>query len=425
VKVAVIGAGSTYTPELVSGLSRERALIEVDELALHDIDAERRDVVGGLARRMLDAADFDGELMLTGELDRAVDGADFVLVQIRVGGQEARLSDETVPLACGCIGQETTGAGGLAKALRTVPVVLEIADRVRTSAADGAWIVDFTNPVGIVTRALLDAGHRTVGLCNVAIGFQREFARLLGVAPARIVVDQVGLNHLTWVRAVLLDAVDVLPDLLAAHGDAIAAQLELPRSLLEELGAVPSYYLRYFYAHDEVLAAQLDGVPRAETVAQIERDLLELYRDPALTEKPALLEQRGGAYYSEAAVGLIGSLAADTGDVHEVDIRNAGTIRGLADDDVVEVPARVGSAGPVPLPQASLAPELLGLVQHVAAYERLAAEAAATGDVDTTRKALLAHPLIGQHATADELLERLLAAGAQHLPHFGARGVIA
>jgi 6-phospho-beta-glucosidase len=205
VKIAVVGAGSTYTPELVSGLSRARGLVEIEELALHDIDAERREVVGGLARRMLDAAGFNGELMSTGELHRAVDGADFVLVQIRVAGQEARLSDEIVPLACGCIGQETTGAGGLAKALRTVPVVLGIADRVRACSADGAWIVDFTNPVGIVTRALLDAGHRAVGLCNVAIGFQREFARLLGVAPGRIVVDQVGLNHLTWVRAVRLD----------------------------------------------------------------------------------------------------------------------------------------------------------------------------------------------------------------------------
>src|SRR5213083_2652363 len=171
-KIAVIGAGSTYTPELVSGLSRERDRIDVTELALHDVDAERLDVVGGLARRMLDRQAYGGALELTGELDRALDGADFVLVQIRVGGQEARLSDETVPLACGCIGQETTGAGGFAKALRTVPVVLEIADRVRERAAGGAWIVDFTNPVGIVTRSLLDDGHRAVGLCNVAITTQ-------------------------------------------------------------------------------------------------------------------------------------------------------------------------------------------------------------------------------------------------------------
>jgi 6-phospho-beta-glucosidase len=409
-KVAVVGGGSTYTPELVSGLSGERDRIGVTELVLHDIDEERREVVGGLARRMLDRQGFAGRLEVTGDLDRALDGADFVLIQIRVGGQAARLSDETVPLACGCIGQETTGAGGFAKALRTVPVVLEIAERVRARAAAGAWIVDFTNPVGIVTRALLDAGHRAVGLCNVAIGFQRSMAALLGVEPARVVVDQVGLNHLTWVRAAWLEGRDVLPELLAEHGDALAEQAGLPRRLLDELGAVPSYYLHYFYEHDEVLAAQLDGVPRAAVVAEIERELLELYRDPALTEKPALLERRGGAFYSEAATGLVASLVADTGDVHVVDVRNDGTLAGLAADDVVELPARVGARGPVPLPQPPLAPELLGLVQHVAAYERLTARAAVSGDPLDAKKALLAHPLVGQYPTVEELLERLRAA---------------
>ena len=417
-KICVVGAGSTYTPELVSGLARERERLGVRELALHDADTERLDVVGGLARRMLDRDGFDGRLELTGDLDRALDGADFVLVQIRVGGQAARLLDETVPLACGCIGQETTGAGGLAKALRTVPVVLGIAERTRERAAPGAWIIDFTNPVGIVTRALLDTGHRAVGLCNVTIGFQRHFARLLGVEPGRVLVDNVGLNHLTWVRAVVVDGDDVLPDLLAEHGEEIAAGAELPRRLIEELGVVPSYYLHYFYAHDQVLAEQRDGVPRARQVMEIEHELLEMYRDPALTEKPALLERRGGAFYSEAALGLVVSLVSGDGAVHEVDLRNAGTLAGLADDDVVEVPARVDRDGAKPLPQAPLAPELLGLVQHVTAYERLAAEAAVTGDVVTVRKALLAHPLVGQHEYADELAERLLAAGAEHLPQF-------
>jgi 6-phospho-beta-glucosidase len=421
-KLAVIGAGSTYTPELVSGLSREQERLDLHELALHDIDPERLEVVGAMAGRMLAKQRFAGELSLTGDLERALDGAAFVLVQIRVGGQTARLSDETVPLACGCIGQETTGAGGFAKALRTVLVVLEIAERARNLAAPGAWIVDFTNPVGIVTRALLDHGHRAVGLCNVAIGFQRAFARLLDVEPERIVVDQVGLNHLTWVRAARLDGRDVLPELLAAHGDELAGQAGgLPVRLLEELGAVPSYYLRYFYAHDHVLEQQRTGVPRAETVAEIERGLLELYRDPTLDEKPALLEQRGGAFYSEAAIGLVRSLAGGTDEIHVVDVRNAGTLEGLADDDVVEVPARVGSDGPVPLPQPPLAPELLGLVQHVAAYERLTAEAAVTGDLVTARKALLAHPLIGQYELSEELLERLLAAGAEHLDRFRAQ----
>jgi 6-phospho-beta-glucosidase len=405
VKVAVIGAGSTYTPELVSGLS------EVDELALHDVDAPRLDVVAGLASRMLERTGFPGRLTQTTDLDRAVAGADFVLIQIRVGGQSARLSDETLPLTCGCIGQETTGAGGFAKALRTVPVVLEIAARVRELS--DAWIVDFTNPVGIVTRALLDAGHRAVGLCNVAIGFERSMARMLGVDPERLLVDQVGLNHLTWVRAVWLDERDVLGELIADFGDRLSAQAGgLPRALLEELGAVPSYYLRYFYAHDDVLSTQLAGAtPRAVRVAEIERELLAMYADPALVEKPALLEQRGGAYYSECATRLVRSLASGDGRVHVVDVRNDGTLGGVADDDVVEVPARVDGDGAHPLPQPPLAPELLGLVQHVAAYERLAVEAAVTRELPLARKALLAHPLVGQWGPVEGLLEAL-AVGA-------------
>src|SRR5438874_6131046 len=200
-KLAVVGGGSTYTPELVAGLARERERLDLRELVLQDIDPERREVVGGLAGRMLRAAGYEGTLSVTDDLDAAVEGASFVLIQLRVGGQDARLSDETVPLACGCIGQETTGAGGLGKALRTVPVVLEIASRARELAGAEAWIVDFTNPVGIVTRALRDQGHRAIGLCNVAITFQRNIAAHLGAAPERVLVDQVGLNHLTWIRA--------------------------------------------------------------------------------------------------------------------------------------------------------------------------------------------------------------------------------
>jgi len=288
-----------------------------------------------------------------------------------------------------------------------VPVVLEIAERVRETS--DAWIVDFTNPVGIVTRALLDNGHRAIGLCNVAIGFQRRWAADLGVAPERLVIDQVGLNHLTWVRRVLFDGRDVLPEILAEHGDEIARELELPRRVLDELAVVPSYYLRYFYAHDEVLREQLDGVLRAQTVAEIECELLERYRDPELVDKPALLEQRGGAFYSEAALGLVASLVANDGAVHEVDIRNNGTLPGLADDDVVEVPARVTSAGAEPLEQPPLPPELLGLTQHVAAYERLALQAALSRDPLDVKKALLAHPLIGQYAIAEQLLESMVA----------------
>ncbi|HKA26226.1 MAG TPA: 6-phospho-beta-glucosidase [Gaiellaceae bacterium] len=420
-KLAVIGGGSTYTPELVAGLARERERLELNELVLQDPDPERREVVGGLAARMLAAAGYDGQLVVTDELDLALEDASFVLVQLRVGGQAARLTDETIPLACGCIGQETTGAGGLGKALRTVPVVLEIAERVRELAADDAWIVDFTNPVGIVVRSLLDAGHRAVGLCNVAIGVQRHVARMLDVEPERVLIDQVGLNHLTWVRAIHVDGDDVLPELIEERAEELAGSADLPPSLLERLGVIPSYYLRYFYFHDQKLEEQLTGKPRAAEVAEIEHELLELYRDPALTTKPALLERRGGAYYSEAATQLVAALATDSGDVQVVDVRNNGTLAGLADDDAVEIPARIGSDGAAPLPQAALAPELLGLAQHVAAYERLAAQAAVTGDRELVYKALLTHPLVGQAPQAERLTEELLEAGRQHLPQFASR----
>jgi 6-phospho-beta-glucosidase len=227
--------------------------------------------------------------------------------------------------------------------------------------------------------------------------------------PERVLVDQVGLNHLTWIRAVWVDGRDVLEEVIRRHGDAFAHEIGLPRSLIEALGAIPSYYLRYFYAEREVVQEQRMSTPRARTVAEIEQRLLELYRDPALNEKPALLEQRGGAFYSEAATQLVASLVADSGDVQVVDVRNGGALAGLADDDVVELPARIGRAGAVPIAQPPLAPELLGLAQHVAAYERLAASAAASGDREAARLALLTHPLVRELRLADGMLDRLLA----------------
>ncbi|MFC8873705.1 family 4 glycosyl hydrolase, partial [Streptomyces ardesiacus] len=293
-KLTVVGGGSTYTPELIDGFARLRDTLPVEELVLVDPAADRLELVGGLARRIFARQGHGGRVVTTSDLDAAVDGADAVLLQLRVGGQAARQQDETWPLECGCVGQETTGAGGLAKALRTVPVVLDIAERVRRANPD-AWIIDFTNPVGIVTRALLQAGHRAVGLCNVAIGLQRKFAALLGVAPADVHLDHVGLNHLTWETAVRLggpEGEDVLPRLLAGHGDAVAADLRLPRPLLDRLGVVPSYYLRYYYAHDEVVDELRTKPSRAAEVAEMERQLLEMYGDPALDEKPELLARR-------------------------------------------------------------------------------------------------------------------------------------
>lgn len=417
-KVAVVGAGSTYTPELVSGLAAQQARLAVDELVLMDIDPERLEVVGGFARRLLAHQGLATEVRLTTDRTEAVRDADAVLVQLRVGGQTARLADETFPLACGCLGQETTGAGGLAKALRTVPVVLDIADEVRRLAKPDAWFIDFTNPVGIVTRALLDQGHRAIGLCNYAIGVQRWMARLLEADPARVEVDPVGLNHFSWMRRVFLDGADVLPALFEERMDELLRRSPFPEHLVRLLGALPSYYLRYYYFHDETVASMRADKPRAQVVAELEAELLELYRSPTLVEKPPQLEHRGGAFYSEAAVDLLASLHSPERTTHVINVRNDGLIPGLADDDVIETRCLVSSAGIEPQPQSALPPEMLGPVQAVSAYERIAARAALSGDRDDVRRALLAHPLIGQWGLVEDLLPRLLETSAPYLPRF-------
>jgi 6-phospho-beta-glucosidase len=421
VKIAVVGAGSTYTPELVEGFTTRAGRLPVDELVLLDPDPERLRVVGGLAGRILDRRGFAGRLVLTCDRAAALDGADFVLLQLRVGGQAARHLDESIPRAFGCVGQETTGPGGFAKALRTVPVVLEIAQEAARRSAAGHWIVDFTNPVGIVTQALLDDGHRAIGLCNVAIGFQRRLAALLGVAPDRVELEHVGLNHLTWEREVRVDGVNRLPELIRTMAPALAEEIGLPAELIEAQAALPSYYLRYYYATREVIAEEGTGPTRAEEVMEIERGLLRLYEDPALAEKPALLEQRGGAFYSEAAAALVASLHDGAHDIQVVDIRNDGAIPDLPAGAVVEVPARIDRDGAHPLSLAPLAPDIRGLVQHARAYEDLAVAAARSGDRVTALRALLANPLVPDHAAAAGLLAAILDANRGHLPRFFGR----
>lgn len=392
--------------------------LPIDELVLLDIDAERLEVVGGLAQRMLDRLDWTGRLGLTGDRDRAIDGADFVLIQLRVGGQATRLVDETLPPRFGVVGQETTGAGGFAKALRTVPVVLELAELTGRRAAPGAWIVDFTNPVGIVTQALLDEGHRALGLCNVAINIQRTLAGRLGLPAERVELEHVGLNHLSWERAARVDGVDRLPELLERDGPWLAEHVGLPVDLVRALGAVPSYYLRYYYETARVVEDQRNGHTRAQDVIDIEARLLDLYRDQGLAEKPALLADRGGAYYSEAAAQLIASLHDGAGDLQVVDMRNDGALPDLPAGAVVEIAARIDRDGAHALPLAPLSPEMRGLVQSVKAYEELTVEAARTGDRRTALRALLANPLVGQWAIAEPLLGALLEANRAHLPRF-------
>jgi len=413
-KLAVIGGGSTYTPELADGLGRLAP--GVTELVLVDPDESRLAAVGPVSARIMRAHGHQGAVRWTTDTEDGIDGASAVLIQLRVGGQAARDRDETWPLEFCCVGQETTGAGGLAKALRTVPLVLEIAELARRRAAPGAWIIDFTNPVGIVTRALLDAGHRAVGLCNVAIGFQRYFAGLLGVAPGAVSLDHVGLNHLTWERAVIVDGIDRLPELLAGHPEEIAGLVQSPRSVLDDYGVIPSYYLRYYYFHDTVVAEQKKAGTRAAEVIAIENELLRMYADPTLDKKPDLLAKRGGAFYSEAAVALLSSLVGDARDAQVVNVRNNGTFDFLADEAVIEVPAVIGAEGPVPVPAAPLSPLLRGLVAHMSAYEELAVDAALRGGRSRVAAALLAHPLIGQYPLAQDMTDRMIAENAAFLP---------
>jgi 6-phospho-beta-glucosidase len=413
-KLTIVGGGSTYTPELMDGFARLRELLAIEEVWLVDPDEHRLELVAGVSRRMLSHAGHPARVVATTDLVAGVADADAVLLQLRVGGQDARRGDETWPHEVGCIGQETTGPGGFAKALRTVPVILGVAETVRAHARPGAWIIDFTNPVGIVTRALLQAGHRAVGLCNVAIGFQRQFAETLGVEPSRVQLGHVGLNHLSWERNVWVDGVDRLP-MLFEHLPELAEDVELPRHLLELLGAVPSYYLRYYYAHDEVLHEQLGAPTRADAVQEVERMLLEKYADVSVETKPEELSKRGGAFYSDAAVDLLASLTTDRGDVQVVNLLNHGSLPFLPDDHVIEVPARVGANGVVAEPIEPLADDLRGLISAVAGYERLALDAAINGGRDRVVRAMQAHPLVLQYERAEKLTDLLLAANREHL----------
>ncbi|HXH33551.1 MAG TPA: 6-phospho-beta-glucosidase [Plantibacter sp.] len=417
-KLTVIGGGSTYTPELIDGFARLREQLPIDEVWLVDPSEERLSLVGGISQRIFAEYGHPAVVHRTSDVVAGVSDADVVLIQLRIGGQDARHGDETFPHEACCIGQETTGPGGFAKALRTVPVVLSVAEQVRKHAKPDAWIIDFTNPVGIVTRALLTEGHRAVGLCNVAIGFQRHFAALVGAAPDELVLGHVGLNHLTWERSLqrVGSSEDLMPALLAEHLGELAEHVELPEALLANLHMVPSYYLRYFYAHDVVLGEQRGGETRAHAVQEIERKLLALYADESIVTKPEELAGRGGAFYSESAVDLMAALRTGSGAVQAVNLRNNGTLPFLPDDHVIEVSAAITADGPVALPVAPLPDDVTGLISHVAGYERLALDAAIHGGRDRVVRAMLAHPLVGQWDRAEQLTDLLIAGNREYLP---------
>jgi 6-phospho-beta-glucosidase len=416
VKIAIVGGGSTYTPELFEGLVQRRAVLGLTEVVLHDVDAGRLEPVAGFCRRMADHAGATFRTSHTLDLDAALTGAAFVVLQIRVGGQQARHRDETAPLRHGLIGQETTGAGGFAKALRTIPEALKIAARIK-AVAPGAWIINFSNPSGIVTEALLrHGGVPTVGLCNIPMEVRMETAAALGLPPDQVELDWVGLNHLGWVTGVRAGGQDITDAVLSAFtgagGPANVPDIDFGADFFRALRMIPSPYLRYFYATDEVLA-ELQAAPRsrAQVVMELEEKLFAIYRDPAQHQKPELLSQRGGAWYSRVALDVIAGLLSGQARREVVNTQNRGAIPGLPDDAVVEVPAELSLWGVRALPVGPVPEEVFGLMRQVKSYERLTIEAAMTRSRDKALMALIANPLVRTVAKARAVLADLVESG--------------
>ncbi|WP_209969549.1 6-phospho-beta-glucosidase [Paenibacillus eucommiae] len=431
-KIAVIGGGSSYTPELVEGLIKRFSELPVKQLYLADIEAgrEKLEIVGALARRMAEKAGVPMEIKLTLDRREAIEGADFVATQMRVGLLEARSRDERIPARYGLIGQETTGAGGFAKALRTVPVILDICRDIRELAPD-AFMLNFTNPAGIVTEAVLKygGGVKTIGLCNLPIGIRMQVAELYGVDDSLVDIETVGINHLNWTTRVHLDGVDITTDFLekAAGSSGLTMKnipdLDWDAGLLKALKALPCAYHRYYYMRDEMLSEQLEKLhtvgTRADVVKQVEEELFELYKDPDLNVKPSQLEQRGGAYYSEVAVRLMTSIYTNKKDIQTVNVRNNGIISFLPDEVSIEVNAVIDADGAHPL-QLTRTPgaHIRGMLQVVKAYEELTVEAAVHGDYDTALQALTIHPLVGTAAAAKAILDDILTENRSYLPQF-------
>lgn len=427
-KIAVIGGGSTYTPELVNGFLSRINRLPLSELWLMDIDDERLKIVGGFAQRMVEAKGRPFKVILTNDQQESIAGASYVITQLRVGMMPARRGDEYLGRRHGLIGQETTGVGGMAKALRTIPVILSVARDIRETAPR-ALLANFTNPAGLVTEALARYAPEVfaVGVCNVGItakmGIIEELDKLTGtkIESEHAILNTLGLNHLTWHRGFTVDGEEMWPQYFPAYLDQLRKELEpeWDMSTLESLGMIPNYYLQYFYYTDKKLKAQEQWPPsRAEEVMQIEKDLLREYSDLALTEPPADLMKRGGAYYSTLATQLIDSHHNDLGQVHVVNVRNRGAVKGWPEDWVLEIPARVDTKGIHPLPSQPLPAACFGLIAQVKMYELLTVEAAVHGDRNAAYQALLAHPLGPSADKVHEVLDDMLLTNKKWLPQF-------
>lgn len=421
INVAVIGSGSTYCPELVDGFIKAKDRLALKSLRLMDIDERKRTIVGSLCVRMLKNAGIDCEVTMTDSLDEALVGADFVVTQIRVGKLPARHLDETIPLKYDLIGQETTGIGGFFKALRTIPVMKQIADKVKEHCPD-AWLINFTNPSGIISEFLQNhTDIKSLGLCNVPINMIDDVKKAVGQDAD---VTYLGLNHLSWIISVKKDGREYLDNLFdEGFAPEVMANIHddgFDISCLKAARGIPSSYLQYFYNR----AAKLEHLKeneqsRAEVCMEIEEELLAMYADTELKEKPALLDLRGGHKYSLAAVSLIDSIANDTGDVHVVNIKNNGTLSFMKDDDVVEIAAAIGKDGAKPVKLPELDNEhIIGLMRIVKAYERLTVIAGMNGDDSAALNALMLHPLVGDFEKAKACYEEMKEAHKAYLPQF-------
>jgi len=426
-KIAVIGGGSSYTPEIVEGFIKRYDEMPIRELWLVDIEAGKHklEIVGELAKRMVQQAGLPIEVHLTLDRREAIAGADFVTTQMRVGLLEARKRDEHIPISHGVIGQETTGPGGMFKALRTVPVILDICKDIEELAPD-AWLFNFTNPAGIVTEAVQKYSKvKTVGLCNSPINFYKFLAKEYGVTERDVLPEFVGINHLHWVTAAYVNGEDKLPELIGKGREYTASNVtafDWDADFLSSLGAIPTYYLRYFYMTDKMLedmkASMEKNGTRADVVSRVESELFELYKDVNLKEKPKQLEQRGGAYYSEAAVNLMYSLYTDRRDIQTLNVRNGNIIDFLPEDASIEVNCVVTAQGPIPIPLQNVPAHVTGLLHAVKTYESLTIEAAITGDKGIALQALVHHPLVPSVSVAKTLLEEMLEANKEYLPNF-------
>lgn len=427
-KVTVIGGGSTYTPELVNGFLARTATIPVTELWLMDIDPDRLAIVGGFAKRMVEAHGKPFEVFLTTDRQAAIEGTSYVITQLRVGKMPARRADEYLGLRHGLIGQETTGVGGMAKAMRTIPVILDITDEMRKSAPK-AMLLNFTNPAGLVTEAITRYASDipAVGVCNVGITTKmrmvKDLEENLGhtVDPNHAVLNTLGLNHLTWHRGFTLDNEEMWPTIFSNYVDRLKASPhpEWDVKTVETLGMIPNYYLSYFYYTDHKIEDQKKWPPsRAEQVMSIEEDLLRLYSQPDLTEPPKELMKRGGAYYSTLATELIESHYTDNGQIHTVNVRHNGAVPGWPTDWVLEMPSKVDAKGVHPLPADPLPMSCFGLVAQVKAYELLTVEAAVHGDRKAAYQALLVHPLGPKADKVEAVLEDMLETNKPFLPAF-------